>query len=699
MRRPAVLSTAALLILTACQGGGTSSGTTEGTAAGAASTQPAPGETALPGSPGSSGPLPAPDRVVEEADGVRRFGEGRALLAAHDPVADRTVVATTIGLVVQAGEDEPQALTDELATMLATSPDGGLAAVMAASGRLEVWDVSAPSTEPVAAVDTDPGRFSSLTFSGDHAVVAAGEAEVARLGVDGTFEALRTAPEGTTFGPVAVDGAGAVAVPVQSPTPTVATWAADGTAGEIDLGMEEGTRLTGVVWSADGGHLAVLYAEPTGSDTVGIWDVPAERFTAQTPVPNLVLPHQLTFPTPDRVVLPNFDRVVAYDLTGTEVGSFPIGESAVSEIDAAGGAAIVSRLDGTLTRWTVEDDPAELTDRTVTLVDQRGGTSVTVVDQVGLVRAFDSDGNERHRFDRWAVGEATAVDVGADGALVLATSRGAVRVIDGPDVTAVLDRAQGDVSDVSIAPDDRRIATGVSVQKRAEAWDDTIEVTDVATATSAFTLGGEAEDVSGCAFYEANVVFSPDGAVLASSSHDFTVQVSPVDDAGETVVLEPHLGSVLDIDFSPDGTTLLTSADDGTLRMWDVDGWRLRAEVPAAPGGWFAIAYSPDGSLLAASDVSGAISLLDPETGAVVRTFGGTRAVLGDMVFTPDGASLVAPLPDGAVGIWSAASGTIEHELRGHTLPVNSLAVSADGTTVVTASQDGTVRTWPLPSA
>jgi WD40 repeat protein len=635
--------------------------------------------------------------MTQEPDGVRRFGDGRALRASYDPVADRTVVATTIGLVVTTGAGAPSTLTPEMATMLATSPDGRLAALTTSAGHLLVVDLT---TEQITSFDAPVDRFSSLLFAGAADVIAASPTEVVRFRLDGTTDPLLAAPDGATLGPAAVAATGELAVPVLTSSPTVATWSGDGTRTDVDLGLDAGTRLTGVTWSGDGAHLAVLYAPPDAGDVAGIWDVAARRFTGQVALPNYVAPHQVAFPTPDRMVLPNVDQVVAYDLAGSGIAAFPAGPSAVASIDASGGAAIVARLDGTITRWVVGSDPTELAPRTVTLVDHRGGPAVSVVDQVGLVRTFGPDGSPRRHLDRWAVGEATGVDIGADGSIVLATSTGAVRLLDpaGAATAAVLDRPQGDVSDVSLAPADDLVATGVSVQKAAEAWDDTIEVTELAGGTPDFTLGGEAENVTGCSFYEANVVFSPDGSLLASSSHDFTVQISPLADPDATTVLEPHVGSVLDIEFSPDGTTLLTSADDGTLRMWDVDGWHLRAEVTANPGGWYSLAYAPDGSFVAASDAAGQISLLDPATGDVTRTFTGVRAGLGDMVVTPDGRSLVAPEPDGTVGIWSIASGAVERRLQGHTLPVDALAVSADGSTVVTASQDGTVRAWPLPS-
>ena len=699
MRRPVLLLTsAALLCAAGCTGDDGQTGAPTSTVAPATpgpATTAAPVATSAPATPAAPGP--APVAMTVEADGVRRFGDGRALLASYDPVADRTVVATTIGLVVTTGDGAPSSLTREMATLLATSPDGRLAAVTTSAGHLLLVDVT---TEQVTTFDAPVDRFSSLTFAGATDVIAASPTEVVRFRLDGTTEPLLTAPHGASLGPAVVAATGALAVPVLTSSPVVATWSSDGTRTDIDLGLDAGSRLTGVTWSADGAHLAVLYAPPSAGDTVGIWDVAAGHFTGQVALPNLVAPHQVVFPTPDVMVLPVLDQVVAYDMDGQAVAAIAAGPSAVASIDAAGDAAVVAGLDGTLTRWAVGSDPTELAPRTVALVDHRGGPAVTVVDQVGLVRTFAADGSPRRRLDRWAVGEATGVDIGADGGIVLATSTGAVRLLDPTGAaSATLDRPQGDVSDVSLAPGDDLVATGVSVQKAAEAWDDTIEVTELAGGTPDFTLGGEAENVTGCSFYEANVVFSPDGSLLASSSHDFTVQISPLADPDATTVLEPHVGSVLDIEFSPDGTTLLTSADDGTLRMWDVDGWHLRAEVTAAsPGGWYSLAYAPDGSFVAASDAAGQISLLDPATGAVTRSFTGVRASLGDMVVTPDGRSLVAPEPDGTVGIWSVASGAVERRLAGHTLPVDAIAVSADGSTVVTASQDGTVHAWPLPS-
>ena len=391
------------------------------------------------------------------------------------------MVATTIGLVVQDGDGEAVTLSPEMATMLAVSADGTHAAITTSAGHLQVWDVV--TGQAVMTLDVAPDRFSSLAVVGD-AVVAASEVEVVRFGFDGATTTLLTAPDGASLGPAVVDDAGNLAVPVGTAVPTVAVWSDDGTRSDVDLGLASGTRLTGVRWSGDGAQLAVLHAPPDSGDALGIWDVAAGRFTGTVALPNFVAPWQVAFADAERVVVPNFDRVVAYDLAGAEIDAVPR-----RRLGGRRDRRRRRRRRRLPPRWhahalDARRDPVRAGTTHGHARRSAWGTAITTVDQIGLVRTFGADGALRRQLDRWAVGEATAVDLGADGSLVVATSTGAVRLLDPGEaaVAAILDRPQGDISDVSIAPDDRRVATGVSVQKAAEAWDDTIEVTDLAEA-------------------------------------------------------------------------------------------------------------------------------------------------------------------------------------------------------------------------
>ena len=265
--------------------------------------------------------------------------------------------------------------------------------------------------------------------------------------------------------------------------------------------------------------------------------------------------------------------------------------------------------------------------------------------------------------------------------------------------SATLDRPQGDVSDVSLAPDDDLVATGVSVQKAAEAWDDTIEATSWRRHLD-FTLGGQAEDVTGCSFYEAMCVFSPDGSLLASSSHDFTVQITPLADPDATTMLEPHVGSVLDI-------AVLARRHDAR----HVGRRRLAADVGRRRLDLLGESPPPARRLVLAGIRPRRFARSRPPT---------RRRDLAARSGDRCGHSLVhrragEPRRHGVHARRPAArgAGTRRHRRhlvgrrpapsnglrRPHACPSTRSPSAADGSTVVTSSQDGTVRSWPLPPA
>ncbi|MCB0131384.1 MAG: hypothetical protein KDD78_11060, partial [Caldilineaceae bacterium] len=67
------------------------------------------------------------------------------------------------------------------------------------------------------------------------------------------------------------------------------------------------------------------------------------------------------------------------------------------------------------------------------------------------------------------------------------------------------------------------------------------------------------------------VAFSPDGAILASGSEDFTVGLWDVVQGTLRVACIGHTEPVYKVVFSPDGTSVLSCSADGTIRFWDVE--------------------------------------------------------------------------------------------------------------------------------
>ena len=280
-----------------------------GTACSDAPSETATTETATPATVQPASPL-----------GRHRWGDGRALAARADADADRLVVATSIGVSVETADGPPVELYDGLATLLALSPDGRLAAFTTAAGRLEIVDLA--TTRPVAGYDVDPARYTSLAFASPTDVIAGGEEDVTRYGVDGGDpEPLVEAPPDAVLGPVALDAGGTVAVPVSGTRPVVAVSSAGTDVTTVDMGLAEGTALVGVVWAEDGRHLAVLHQPPGAGETIAVWDVGAEAFRGRVAIPNYVLPEQVAFQGVDRLVVPLADRLAAFDLEGRELES------------------------------------------------------------------------------------------------------------------------------------------------------------------------------------------------------------------------------------------------------------------------------------------------------------------------------------------------------------------------------------------
>ena len=127
-------------------------------------------------------------------------------------------------------------------------------------------------------------------------------------------------------------------------------------------------------------------------------------------------------------------------------------------------------------------------------------------------------------------------------------------------------------------------------------------------------IGVVQSDGSGGHYLEAHsadvysVVFSPDGAKLASASADGTAKIWRLSDSSVLYTLTGHsifnptnedenvYNSVWSVDISPDGTMLATTGADDKIRIWHmVDGTQARTVDCAGCG---TAKFSSDGKLL-----------------------------------------------------------------------------------------------------
>jgi WD40 repeat protein len=192
----------------------------------------------------------------------------------------------------------------------------------------------------------------------------------------------------------------------------------------------------------------------------------------------------------------------------------------------------------------------------------------------------------------------------------------------------------------------------------------------------------------------AAVVFSPDGAQVASSGGYFPAQIWDVATGRRVARLAENVedansnDTIRALAYSPDGTKLATGNDRGELQLWDARAAKLLFKTPPAERfsgvSIYTIAFSPDGATIAAGGFEGQVRLYDANTGAHLLTLTVPRQNddVEAVAISPDG-NLLAAAGRMSVHYWDLRSG---QELR--VLPaerVTDLHFMPDNKTLITA--------------
>ncbi len=236
-------------------------------------------------------------------------------------------------------------------------------------------------------------------------------------------------------------------------------------------------------------------------------------------------------------------------------------------------------------------------------------------------------------------------------------------------------RHDGGVTAVAFSPDGARLATA--------SHDRTVRLWQVPAGTELTQMRNDGPVTA--------VAFSPDGRRLATASSDRTAKLWEVA-TGRQVALMRHDGPVTAVAFSSDGTRL-ASAGSG-VRLWEVSTGRELAAYALDDRWAQAVAFSPDLTRMAAGRTDARVQLCELATGTQLAEMKVGSSVTA-LAFSPDGSQLAIAGGE-TVELREAATSRLL-AVMGHEGLVVAMAFSPDGTQLATASADRTAGLWVIP--
>ncbi|MGD8397920.1 MAG: DUF885 family protein, partial [Anaerolineae bacterium] len=153
-----------------------------------------------------------------------------------------------------------------------------------------------------------------------------------------------------------------------------------------------------------------------------------------------------------------------------------------------------------------------------------------------------------------------------------------------------------------------------------------------------------------------------------------------------------HTDNVHNLLFSPGGDLLASTSRDGTVQVWSVEhGQALHVfDLDGEPT--YGLAFSPDGALLASSGRKGTVALWRMADGASVGTLAGHRDLVLSLAFSPDGTLLASAGVDPDVLVWGIpAAGSAAGAIAAPKSVVEAAQPLRTGAALGPAGDNGTI--------
>ena len=201
------------------------------------------------------------------------------------------------------------------------------------------------------------------------------------------------------------------------------------------------------------------------------------------------------------------------------------------------------------------------------------------------------------------------------------------------------------------------------------------------------TTGRHLKTLQGDEDYVRQLVFSPDGTLLASGISNSPVRLWDVNTGHSIMNMTEKLGFSRILMFSKDSKTLIGQTKSGEIELWDVETKKLRARLGGKVNSIIhKLAFSPDAKTIAGVNQMGNFRIWDANTGAELLSFTATGHTerLNALAFSQDGSTLASGSAT-TIQLWDALTFTESSQPMVTYTWLRALTFSPDGRRVIGA--------------
>jgi serine/threonine protein kinase len=196
-----------------------------------------------------------------------------------------------------------------------------------------------------------------------------------------------------------------------------------------------------------------------------------------------------------------------------------------------------------------------------------------------------------------------------------------------------------------------------------------------------------------------SLVFSEDGAFIASGHVDGAIHIWRLDTREELEVRLGHDGAIGAIEFSPDGNLLASGGMDGTLKLWDMEMVRLgepQRKLIRQPAGVGALKFARGGALIVTGHPTRILRVHDVSSSRLTATLRGHTAAISFITVAPDGNLIASGSQDRTIRLFDLQRRAEVSVLEGHKKAVSSISFFPDGQQVASVAMEDNLILWDL---